>query len=123
MKKIGIIASSACAILLSGTSVFAQTSNGVTTTQQFVDMCKKTTDVASQNFCQGFGQGVYETYLMTRHPNKAPNFICAENSKATRQEHLSAFIKWSAANPKFNGVSAADTILRYMAETFPCKKG
>jgi hypothetical protein len=60
---------------------------------------------------------------MTRHPKKAPNFICVQNSKATRQDHLNAFMKWSAANPKFNGASAADTILRYMAETFPCKKG
>jgi hypothetical protein len=85
-------------------------------------MCNQKTDVAAQNFCHGFGQGVFETYLITRHPKRAPAFICAENSKNTRQDYIDGFVKWSASNPKFNQMSAADTILRYLAETLPCKK-
>jgi len=112
----------ACALLFGATSALAQVPRASTTTQEFVSMCSKTTDTASQNFCNGFGQGVYETYLITRHPKRAPNFICAENSKGTRQDYINGFVKWSASNPKFNQLSAADTILRYLAETLPCKK-
>jgi hypothetical protein len=114
----------ACIALLSATATaLAQAPRASTTTQDFVAMCSKTTDVAAQNFCHGFGQGVYETYLITRHPKKAPAFICAAESKNTRQDYINGFVKWSAANPKFNQMSAADTILRYLAETLPCKKG
>jgi hypothetical protein len=121
--KFKFAAAGACVLLLSAAhTAIAQPPKASTSTQDFVAMCNKKTDVASQNFCHGFGQGVYETYLITRHPKKAPAFICAENSKNTRQDYLDGFTKWSASNPKFNQMSAADTILRYLAETLPCKK-
>ena len=85
-------------------------------------MCANKSDGAAQNFCNGFGQGVYETYLMTRHPKKARAFICMDDVSLTRQEHIDAFIKWTMVNPKYNQLSAADTILRYLGETYPCKK-
>lgn len=121
--KTKIFALGACALLLGATSASAQTPKASTTTQEYVAMCTKTTDVSAQNFCHGFSQGVYETYLITRHPKRAPNFICANQSKNTRQDYINGFVKWSAANPIFNQSSAADTILRYLAETLPCKKG
>ena len=112
----------ACALVFGATTATAQVPRASTTTQEFVALCTKTSDISSQNFCHGFGQGVYETYLITRHPKRAPNFICAENSKGTRQDYINGFVKWSSLNPKFNQLSAADTILRYLAETLPCKK-
>ena len=122
--KFTFAAAGACVVLLSATApAQAQVPRASTTTQEYVAMCAKTTDVSAQNFCHGFGQGVYETYLITRHPKKAPPFICGENSKSTRQDYINGFIKWSASNPKFNQMSAADTILRYLAETLPCKNG
>jgi len=92
-----------------------------TTTEKFVSLCANTTDVAAQNFCHGYSQGVYETYLVTRHPQKALSFVCAQNSTLTRQDHINNFMKWSVAHPQFKQASASDTILRYLGETFPCK--
>lgn len=94
-----------------------------TTTAQYVAMCQQRNDVAAQNFCHGFGQGVFETYLISRHPQKAAPFICAEGNGLTRQDHIDNFIKWSSANAKYAQMSAADTILRYLGDTYPCKKG
>jgi hypothetical protein len=93
-----------------------------TSTEAFVQMCANKSDNAAQNFCNGYGQGVYEMYLMTRHPKNAKPFICMDGVALTRQEHIDAFVKWTAANPKYNQLSAADTILRYLGETYPCKK-
>ncbi len=122
--KLTFALAGACVALFGATApVVAQVPRASTTTQDFVAMCSKTNDVSAQSFCHGFGQGVFETYLITRHPKKAPAFICTAQSKNTRQDYINGFAKWSAANPKFNQMSAADTILRYLAETWPCKKG
>ena len=121
MKKIIAVT---CLALASASAAMAQTPpKASTTTAQYVAMCQQRSDLAAQNFCHGFGQGVFETYLISRHPQKAPPFICAENSGLTRQDHIDAFIKWTAANAQYNQMSAADTILRYLGETYPCKKG
>ncbi len=110
-----------CLAVASATTSAQQAPATSTTTEKFVGLCTSTTDVAAQNFCHGYGQGVYETYLVTRYPQKAPNFVCAQASTLTRQQHIDNFIKWSAAHPQFKQASASDTILRYLGETFPCR--
>ncbi|MDN3988680.1 Rap1a/Tai family immunity protein [Zwartia vadi] len=121
MKK--IIALTCLAFASASTAMAEQQPKASTSTAQLVSICQQRSDVAAQNFCHGFGQGVFETYLISRHEKKAPPFICAEGTRLSRQEHLDNFIQWTAANPKFNQLSAADTILRYLGETYPCKKG
>jgi hypothetical protein len=111
-----------CLALASATTSAQQAPAATTTTEKFVGLCTSTADVAAQNFCHGYSQGLYETYLVTRHPQKAPSFVCAQTSTLTRQQHIDNFIKWSAAHPQFKQASASDTILRYLGETFPCKR-
>jgi hypothetical protein len=93
------------------------------TTEQYVAYCNNKSDIAAQNFCHGFGQGVYETYVVSRHPKNAPHFVCLQPAGASRQQYIDGFVKWTAANARFNQLSAADTILRYLGETYPCKRG
>ena len=64
-----------CLAVASATVSAQQAPAANTTTEKFVTMCANTADVAAQNFCNGYGQGVYETYLVTRHPKNAPGFI------------------------------------------------
>lgn len=126
MKK---LLAATCIVLAGTTSAMAQSTaksssvpKAQTSTETLVKMCANKKDVAEQNFCHGFGQGVYETYLITRHPKKAAPFICAEKAALSRQEHLDAFLVWAGNHPQYNQISAADTILRYLGETYPCKK-
>ena len=111
-----------CLTIASATTSAQQAPAATTTTEKFVGLCANTADTAAQNFCHGYGQGVYETYLVTRHPKSAPSFVCAQNSTLTRQDHINNFMKWSATHPQFKQASASDTILRYLGETFPCKR-
>ncbi len=117
-----VLASSSAAMAQSTSKASAAIPKAHTSTETFVQMCANKTDGAAQNFCNGFGQGVYETYLISRSPKKARPFICLDGVTLTRQEHIDAFVKWTAINPKYNQLSAADTILRYLGETYPCKK-
>lgn len=124
MKKLLL---TGCVALLGSSSVMAQSAPkgapvAQTSTAAFVNMCENKKDVAAQNFCHGFGQGTYETYLVSRHPKTAKPFICVGEPPMTRQEHIDAFVKWSGSHPQYNQMSAADTILRYLGETYPCKK-
>ena len=123
MKK---LLAATCLALVSSTAAMAQDApKAATTTETFVGFCQNKGDVAAQNFCHGFGQGVYDTYLITRHSKNAPHFICAaaSNQNKTRQDYITDFVKWTAANPRFNQMAAADTILRFLGESYPCKKG
>ena len=110
-----------CLALASATATAQPAPSAQTTTEKFVTLCTNKSDPTAQNFCNGYGQGLYETYQITRHPKNAPDFVCLQGSTLTRQQHIDNFVKWSAANPQFNQASAADTILRYLGETFPCK--
>lgn len=110
-------------LALASASAFAKdTPKASTTTEQYVAMCQSKSDSTAQNFCHGFGQGVYETYLITRHPKRAKHFICIPEPGQSRQDMINNFVSWTAKNPQFNKMSAADTILRYLGESYPCKK-
>ena len=114
-----------CSVVLAATSTASlakDTPKASTSTQQYVAMCQNKADSAAQNFCHGFGQGVYETYLITRHPKRAKHFVCIPEPGKSRQEMVNDFVAWSSKHPQFNNASAADTILRYLGETYPCKK-
>jgi hypothetical protein len=120
MKK---LLAASCIIVAGMGSAFAQNvPKASTSTESFVQMCNNKSDGAAQNFCHGFGQGVYETYLISRHPKRARPFICLDKSTATRQDYIDAFVIWTGTHTQYNQMSAADTILRYLGETYPCKK-
>ena len=121
MKPVLLVCSLALA-MTSAVSAAKDTPKASTTTQQFVAMCQNKADGAAQNFCHGFAQGAYETYLITRHPQRAKHFICIPEPGQSRQDMINAFIGWSSNHPQFNNMSAADTILRYLGESYPCKK-
>lgn len=101
--KLTFAAAGACVVLLSATApAQAQVPRASTTTQEYVAMCAKTTDVSAQNFCHGFGQGVYETYLITRHPKKAPPFICGKTPRALARITLT--VSLSGLPPILNSI-------------------
>lgn len=90
------------------------------TTAALVDLCKNQQDQDAQNFCFGFGEGVYQSYIADRSPNAKPN-ICFSQQSATRAMILQEFLKWTQANPQFNQERAAKTLIRFFVQSYPCK--
>ncbi len=123
MKKVLILASAA-AISVSAFAAPAakQESVRVLSTADLVSVCKQKNDVQATSFCNGFGQGVYESYLVTRHPQKAPSKICVKQPAPERQQVLDEFLAWAEKNPQMNDKPAAEAALRFMAHRFPCAK-
>jgi hypothetical protein len=104
------------------TGVFAQTPlpNSDASTAAFVALCQNRADVEAQNFCFGFGEGVYQSFVMQRGPNAKPT-ICIPKGMS-RDTVLSEFLVWTQARPQHNGDYAAKTIIRFLSSRYPCTK-
>jgi hypothetical protein len=104
------------------TGVFAQTPlpNSDASTAAFVALCQNRADVEAQNFCFGFGEGVYQSFVMQRSPNAKPT-ICIPKGMS-RDTVLSEFLVWTQARPQYNGDYAAKTIIRFLGSRYPCAK-
>lgn len=117
--KTAIIAASLATLAIG--SANAQATPTVVTTKTLVAACQNKASTTDQAFCHGFAQGVYDTYTMSRHPVRSPEFICFKDQKPTRQQAMTGFLAWADENPQYADKSAADTLLRYLAGAFPCK--
>jgi hypothetical protein len=104
------------------TSALAQTPlpNSDASTAAFVALCQNRADVEAQNFCFGFGEGVYQAHVMQRGPN-AKSMICVPKG-ISRDTVLSEFLVWTQARPQYNGDYAAKTITRFLSSRYPCAK-
>ena len=101
-------------------TVHAQEKVAVLSTQEFITSCKSPANADSRNFCLGYATGIYDTYLATRHPSMAKPFICVKQPGPTRDAVIGDFIKWVDAKPALLSNPAADSVLRFLAERFPC---
>jgi len=103
-------------------TVFAQANMPANdaSTAALVELCKNRQDQDAQNFCFGFGEGVYQAYLANRSPNTKPA-ICFSQQGSTREMILQEFLKWNRANPQFNQERAAKTLIRFFVQSYPCK--
>jgi len=103
-------------------NAFAQTNlaKNDSSTAALVDLCKNLDDVDGQNFCFGFGEGVYQAFLASRNPKLKPS-ICFSFNAATREIILQEFFVWNQANPQFSQDRAAKTLVRFFEANYPCK--
>ena len=104
------------------TGVLAQTPlpNSDASTAAFVALCQNRADVEAQNFCFGFGEGVYQSFVLQRSPNAKPT-ICVPKGMS-RDAVLSEFLVWTQARPQYNADYAAKTIIRFLGSRYPCAK-
>jgi len=119
MKKVLFVLAALAAI--SGL-VQAQETIKVLSTQELANTCKTPASPDSRSFCIGFTTAVYETYLATRHPQRAKPFICVKQPAPARDDVITEFVKFAQANQQVAEKPAAGVFLGFMAERFPCAK-
>ena len=122
MKLFRIIPLIIGAVLLSQANAFAQSNlpKNDASTAALVELCKNLNDTDAQNFCFGFGEGVYQTYLANRNA-KQKSSICFSSEAGTREVILQEFLAWNQSNPQFNQERAAKTLVRFFEARYPCK--
>ena len=102
-----------------GMTSSAHAANAIST-EELVSYCKGKD--ATFVTCEIYGQAVYDTYLVTRHPKYAKNHICVQQPAPPRKQVIEEYVAWADANAKYAQHPAADTILRFLAGRFPCGK-
>ena len=94
----------------------------VLSTQELVNVCKLPASPESRSFCIGYTTSVYDTYLMTRHPQRAKPFICVKQPAPQRDTVIADFVKRAGENPQTADKPAAGVVLGFLAARFPCGK-
>jgi hypothetical protein len=100
----------------------AQETIKVLSTQELANVCKLPASPESRSFCIGFTTSVYETYLATRHPQRAKPFICVKQPAPARDEVIGDFVKFAQSNPQVADRPAAGVFLGFLASRFPCAR-
>jgi hypothetical protein len=52
---------------------------------------------------------------------ETPAYVCPPTPGPKRAEALEAFVVWANQNTQFADKSAADTLMRYLGERYPCQ--
>jgi hypothetical protein len=72
------------------------------------------------SFCHGVLAGAYGYFLSVTPV--ADRFVCPPNPAPSRAQVANGFVAWLKARPQYNNDGAIDTLFRYAAEAFPCKR-
>jgi len=108
-------------LLMSGTSSAFAAPNRAISTEELVNVCNERPGSEKHTYCDAYGQGVYDAYLVTRHPKGAPAFICVVQPAPSRAEVMDQYVEWVKLNPVHHKGPAADSLLRFLAVRFPCE--
>ncbi|QWD72215.1 hypothetical protein C2740_08180 [Polynucleobacter sp. MG-5-Ahmo-C2] len=119
MKKVLIVLAALAAF--SGLAQ-AQETIKVLSTQELANTCKMPASPESRSFCIGFTTSVYDTYLATRHPQRAKPFICVKQPAPARDEVIGDFVKFVQSNQQVADKPAAGVFLGFLAARFPCAR-
>lgn len=71
-------------------------------------------------FCHGVLAGAYG-YFEASTP-AADRFICPPKPAPTRTQVANGFVDWDRSRPQLMNDGAIDSLFRYAAEAFPCKR-
>jgi hypothetical protein len=115
----------AVALLASGAAVAADSSNfQLRNTDDLVLACSVPPDhplhANAAGFCHGLLVGSYSYYNAT--VTSENRFICTPSPVPTRAKVMGDFVVWAKSRPQYSNDPPIDTLFRYLAETYPCKK-
>jgi Rap1a immunity proteins len=98
----------------------------VRSTADLVQICSTPANdpmfAAAISFCHGFAVGAYQYYLASVSGPEGRPFICLPDPPPSRTEGLQMFVAWARQNPQYMEEPAVETLFRWLATTWPCRK-
>jgi hypothetical protein len=115
----------AAALMTSATAFAADSSNfQLRNADDLVVACSVPPDHAlhanATGFCHGVLTGAYRYYESTVTAEN--RFVCPPSPPTTRAKVMNDFVAWAKARPQYMKDPPLDTLFRYLAETYPCRK-
>ncbi|WP_114662193.1 Rap1a/Tai family immunity protein [Polynucleobacter necessarius] len=95
----------------------------VLSAQELVNYCKLPASSESRSYCIGYTTAIYDTYLATRHQQRAKPFICVKQPAPKRDEVIAEYVQFiSQTAPMLAHDPASGTVLNFLAMKFACAK-
>jgi hypothetical protein len=98
----------------------------VRSTADLVEICSTPANdpmyAAAISFCHGFAVGAYQYYLASVSGPEGKPFVCLPDPPPSRTEGVRMFVDWARQNPQYMGEPAVETLFRWLATTWPCRK-
>jgi hypothetical protein len=121
MRRLILVA----ALMTSGAAVAADSSNfQLRNADDLVVACSVPADHAlhanATGFCHGVLVGAFTYYNSTIAAEN--RFICAPSPPPTRAKVMNDFVAWAKSRPQYMKDPPLDTLFRYLAEAYPCRK-
>lgn len=122
MKKLSLALATFAAVL-SMQPAQADEKIPVLSAQELVNYCKLPASPESRSYCIGYTTAIYDTYLATRHPQRAKPFICVKQPAPKRDEVIAEYVQFiSQTAPMLANDPASGTVLNFLGMKFPCAK-
>ena len=124
MKKLSLTLASFTVVFAALFAVHANADQKipVLSAQELVNHCKLPASPESRSYCIGYTTAIYDTYLATRHPQRAKSSICVKQPAPKRDEVIADFVKFGQENPQTADKPAAGVFLGFLAAKFPCAR-
>jgi hypothetical protein len=123
------ILASATALLLCAGTVSAQVNREhflLRTTSDLIVLCSVSKSdpnaAAAIHFCHGYLVGLDHFAEATGRPFRSTLYCPPEGLKLTRDQEVSMALTWLRNNPQHHAERPFDSIIRWAAATWPCKK-
>jgi hypothetical protein len=98
----------------------------VRSTADLVEICSTPANdpmyAAAISFCHGFAVGAYHYYLASVSGPEGKSFVCLPDPPPSRTEGVQMFVAWARQNPQYMDEPAVETLFRWLATTWPCRK-
>jgi hypothetical protein len=98
----------------------------VRSTADLVQICSTPTNdpifAAAISFCHGYAVGAYQYYRASVSGPEGRPFVCLPDPPPSRTEGLQMFVAWARQNPQYMAEPAVETLFRWLATTWPCRK-
>ena len=122
MKLLALLTASACLALPLAAHAQRQIDLHARTAGELADLCgassREPGGDAKINYCHGFAQGVVDVEL--QHAGATKPF-CFPSPAPTRTATLAQFVTWARDSSDHRSEPAADGLMHFLAQRYPCK--
>jgi hypothetical protein len=108
----------AIAFALSIFTVNAAKADEAISTTEMLTYCEGTG--GSEVTCEIYAQAVYDTYRVLVATAELPAIVCVKQPAPSRKEVIQAYVTWAKADAQVADQPAAQTMLRFLTQRFPC---
>lgn len=95
-------------------------------TQDVVDVCTVPESdplyTAAISFCHGYLLGAYQYHVALFGHGTSKPVVCLPDPPPTRTQAVDRFVAWVKANPSYAKEKPADSLTKFLVETWPCPK-